>query len=118
MSVNNLSDREFIEEYKKSSFRLSIADIVTDIFSLSVLMLYLSGIITSIALFIVFPLFCIYSAIENIPSDKLVLCISFNFAVFIFLLGILVEKFDVDKYIDNAYDKSENDGAGYKISIE
>lgn len=25
---------------------------------------------------------------------------------------------DIDKYIDNAYDKSENDGAGYKISIE
>lgn len=87
MSVNNLSDREFIEEYKKSSFRLSIADIVTDIISLFVLMLCLSGIITSIALFIVFPLFCIYSAIENIPSDKLVLCIPFNFAVFIFLLG-------------------------------
>ena len=25
---------------------------------------------------------------------------------------------DIDKYINNAYDKSENDAAGYKISIE
>lgn len=25
---------------------------------------------------------------------------------------------NIDKYINNAYDKSENDGAGYKISIE
>lgn len=25
---------------------------------------------------------------------------------------------NIDKYIDNAYDKSENDAAGYKISIE
>ena len=25
---------------------------------------------------------------------------------------------DIDKYINNAYDKSENDGAGYTISIE
>ena len=25
---------------------------------------------------------------------------------------------DIDKYINNAYDKSENDGAGYEISIE
>ena len=25
---------------------------------------------------------------------------------------------NIDKYINNAYDKSENDGTGYKISIE